>query len=165
LRVKGNGYLKLKKKFKSLKQKLKEWNSSVVSDYDEHISGAKEVLYNLDSKEEEVGLKVEEVSRRKEAMVSLYKQSRLLMEIATRGFCHRCISRRKRRNTIHGILVDDISVFDVDGVKGEIKDHFVSMFEERCRVRVGLEEIDFDVINVDQWLIAPFSMEEIRMTV
>lgn len=82
-------------------------------------------------------------------------------------FFHTCISRRKRKNFIHGILVEEDLVSDVDGIKGAIKNHFVKLFDTRPNLRIGLEGMGFNVIGEEEnaKLVAPFSMEEIQKAV
>lgn len=153
----------------------------MVGDIDGHISQAKEVLKELDDKEDGAGLNADEVKQRKDAMFSLCKYERMKEQLRCQQsrirwlkegdnnsrFFHRCLSRRKRSNFIQGILVGEELVCDVPGIRETVKEHFVNLFDKKPTVRLGLESIAFNRIGDDlnSKLIAPFTMEEIKKTV
>ncbi|KAL2345211.1 hypothetical protein Fmac_006496 [Flemingia macrophylla] len=131
-------------------QTLRGWNQRVVGDIGNHIHQAKEALSGLDVLEDGIGLNVEEVKYERIKEQIQCQQSRiswLKNGDCNSSFFHNSLSRRKRKNTIHGILVKEEVVSDVKGAKGVIRNHFVRIFDKKTNVKLDLEGIGFDTIT------------------
>lgn len=79
-------------------------------------------------------------------------------------FFHNAINFKRKRNGIHGLLVNDNWIEGVNEVREEVYNHFSKQFSDTEWNRPTLEGISFkqlsDMENLS--LIKPFTVEEIK---
>ncbi|KAL8462439.1 hypothetical protein ACS0TY_033457 [Phlomoides rotata] len=126
-RIEGWGGFILKEKFKKLKEDLKEWNRSIFGNMEEKIEKHREEIWKLDALDDTLGLEEHEIIQRnhESALIlsELQRKDSLLLQRArcnwlkngdtNSRFFHCYINRRRKRNEILGLKVNNIWTEDV----------------------------------------------------
>lgn len=163
-----------------MKNSLKVWNQEVFGHLGSKIKKNTKhelKLVDLSLEEDEVdGGIVEEKTRLCSEMWQLLRRKNNLIFQKSRSkwvkkrdanskFFHNAVNLQRKRNEIHGLLVNDIWIEQVEAVKDEIFSHFSSQFtEDDDWTRPTLDGIDFKQLSHLEIsaLTSPFTDEEIK---
>ncbi|GKV22646.1 hypothetical protein SLEP1_g32498 [Rubroshorea leprosula] len=171
----------LKEKLKKLKGALRNWSKGYEHEVDKNIVNAEDQIARLDLKGEGQQLTEEEIARRRETFVDLWRNMRIKNRMchqkarrswlregdANTAYYHKCIKSRWRRNEICSILAKGQQCTEVDEIKREIATHFEQAFKEEWQCRPKIEGAEFKMISETQnpFLIAPFTEKEIKLAI
>ncbi|KAL8510658.1 hypothetical protein ACS0TY_017467 [Phlomoides rotata] len=131
-RIEGLGGFILKEKFKKLKEDLKEWNRNIFGNMEEKIEKHREEIWKLDALDDTLGLEEHEIIQRNHEsallLSELQRKDSLLLQRArcnwlkngdtNSRFFHCYINRRRKRNEILGLKVNNIWTEDVQEMVG-----------------------------------------------
>ncbi|KAL6525382.1 hypothetical protein OROHE_015689 [Orobanche hederae] len=180
--VKGWGCFVFKEKLKRLQETLRGWNKEVFGNIDRKMEDLKEEILGLDRRDEERGLEVTEIVRRKEASTQLLlalknKKSVLQQKARLRwlkesdinsSYYHKMIHKRRNRNGLWGMEVEGGWSEEPRVVKEAVFKHFSVHFKRRSGARMWVPQ-DFAVRKVSEMegdgLTRRFSEEEVREAV
>jgi exonuclease III len=179
--LEGWGGHVLKMKLKMIKSCLKEWHQKHSKNIDGKISEVKNRISLLDTKGEESELMEEETTELRELSVELHSMSRVLTSMnwqkarmswvregdANSKFFHNMMSRRQRRNSLHVIHVDGVSVGGVQNIRTAVLNHFANHYRAHDVVRPGIDGLNFRKLSGAHAgnLVRPFTVEEVKQAV
>ncbi|GKV44765.1 hypothetical protein SLEP1_g51921 [Rubroshorea leprosula] len=177
-KTQGWAGFKLKEKLKATKNALREWSRNFVEQVDAKINSSRVVIEQLDLKGEQGQLTKEEINKRKEALLDIWKnmntkermaqqKSRktwLVNGDANTKFFHNCVKGKWRITEMNSIQIKDSQLVEPTIMKEEIANFFENMFKEENCERPKLEGISFQQITEQEnaSLVAPFSEDEIK---
>ncbi|GKV35410.1 hypothetical protein SLEP1_g43679 [Rubroshorea leprosula] len=180
-KTQGWAGFKLKEKLKATKNALREWSRNFVEQVDAKINSSRVVIEQLDLKGEQGQLTEEEINKRKEALLDIWKnmntkermaqqKSRktwLVNGDANTKFFHNCVKGKWRITKMNSIQIKDSQLVEPTIMKEEIANFFENMFKEENCERPKLEGISFQQITEQEnaSLVAPFSEDEIKAAV
>jgi hypothetical protein len=168
----------LAKKLQALKGEIKKWNWEVFGDVGARNKAWAEELVLLENYEERRGLSEEEKERRR-GLVADLEASLLQEEICWRQksrikwlkegdkctkFFHQVANANRRTNCIESLLVNGAPISDPEAISSHIANFYESLFSEPLCWRPRLDNLDFDVLNMDEAvkLEDPFEEREVR---
>ncbi|GKV34792.1 hypothetical protein SLEP1_g43134 [Rubroshorea leprosula] len=171
------GYRYLQK-LKMLKKFLKGWNKEVFGDVEAQFQDAIDKVAQIDMKNEEADLEVEELAERKEGfheMWDIMKKREIIWKQKSRcswaklgdantRFFHKVANGRKAFNNINGFVCDGKWVEEPVEVKREVVRYFGKRFDGESWRRPKPVGINFKQISEEMktGLERPFSEEEIE---
>lgn len=167
----------LASKLKALKGDLKTWNRTVFGDVCFRRQCKMSELLDLDVKEGNGGLSLEEKSS-KEVLRSKLVRLAHLEETSWRqksratwlkegdnntSFFHRTANSNRRRNYIGELEVDSIRYEDKEDVKAQVLQFYHSLYQENESWRPLADGITFDSIGIEDrdMLDRPFELDEV----
>ncbi|KAL8461664.1 hypothetical protein ACS0TY_032954 [Phlomoides rotata] len=147
--IEGWGGFILKEK---LKEDLKEWNRSTFGNMEEKIEKHREEIWKLDAIDDTLGLEEQEIIQRNHEsallLSELQRKDSLLHQRArcnwlkngdtNSRFFHCFINRRRKRNEILGLKVNNIWTEDVQGVRNGVFEYFKNHFKKGTCKRPSL---------------------------
>jgi hypothetical protein len=83
------------------------------------------------------------------------------------NFFHNMMSRRQRRNSLHVIHVDGVSVGGVQNIRTAVLNHFANHYRAHDVVRPGIDGLNFRKLSGAHAgnLVRPFTVEEVKQAV
>ncbi|GKV48455.1 hypothetical protein SLEP1_g55268 [Rubroshorea leprosula] len=176
--VKGQSGFILKEKLKRMKKALKEWSKNLAEDVDDKFKEAKSVIAEIDEKGESNQLTTEDIERRRNSFMILWKNLRIKERMwqqksrrmwfkegdANTRFFHRCVKGRWRRNEINCIRVNGEHYTSVKEIKEEVAKYFKDLFSEEVWQRPKLDGIRVNQISQanNELLVTGFAEKEIK---
>lgn len=177
----GWGAFAFKEKLKALKQHIKQWDKENVGNLERKSKEIVKCLNDLDIKEEDEDLSLEEQRLKSTLLEDFWKVAKLNDSIlfqksrdrwikegdSNTKYFHNVINWRRRVNELRGLLIQGNWVDEPTIVKREVK----SFFEDRFRVRtdfgLSLDGVPFNSISRAERdsLTACFDLEEIKAAV
>jgi hypothetical protein len=147
----------LKEKLKALKMRLKEWHSHEFGSLENSINNKVEDIRGLDVRGEVEGLSSQEVVRRKDLFVELWKlqkakETSLFQRSRSRWLCqgdantkffHGCVAARTKRNIISALKVGDVWLDKPIQIKEAVVSYFENHFSSSNVCRPNLDGVAF----------------------
>ncbi|GKU90507.1 hypothetical protein SLEP1_g4496 [Rubroshorea leprosula] len=172
---------KLKEKLKKTKKAMKEWSANYMADVDRRISGAEKNITELDRKEENSQLIVEDIELRRSSFLDLWKNMRIKKSMlqqksrkmwlkerdANTKFYHRSVKGRWRRNRINSIQINGEQYRGVAEIREGAIRYFKGLFTEEKWQRPKLDGINFRQLadKDNDFLMEKFTEEDIQNAV
>jgi hypothetical protein len=168
----------LAKKLQAHKGEIKKWNTEVFGNVGARNKAWAAELELLDNYEEGRGLSEEEKERRRGLATDL-EASLLQEEICWRQksrvrwlkegdkctkFFHQVANANRRNNTIESLSVNGSPTSDPTIIINHIVNFYESLFSEPLSWKLRVENLEFEVLNVDETanLEEPFEEREVR---
>jgi hypothetical protein len=177
----GWGGFVLKEKLKMIKNSLKEWHTSHGRNAVERLKKVKERRQILETKgeseelleyerEEMLFLSSQVFSMSKMVCCNRWQKSSLIWlkeGDANTKFFHSVMTSRKRSNALSSVLVDDVVIEGVSGIRTAVFTHFENHFRSVNIVRPQIDNLQFNSISTHDayFLERPFGEEEVKQVV